>query len=443
MTQDREETPKVKLTDRYLKSLKPRRKRYEIRDSLQPGLSVRVTPNGVVSFALRGRFPGGRHFTRKALGPYPTLTLTEARENARKWLRLIAEGKDPKVEAKAEAERVRAEAERARAAELKRKKHSFAHVAERYIAEALPLQRQGRKVAAAIRNVLIPRWGSKPIADLDRADLTALLSAKRTTPATAHNLFVYTRCVFGWAIETQEFGLQHAPTDHIKPAKLIGERNVRERALTDSELAAFWRATDGLKYPERDAYRLLALTGVRLNECVRASWSEIDLDKRQWRIPAHRMKGRNSGKTRAREHLVPLTEPMIKILQGIPRFEAGDFLFSINGKRPIILGSKAKRALDTLMLAELRANNPAAKLSHWQNHDLRRSCRSTLSALKIPTTVAEAVLAHRQPGITETYDRHHYADEKLEALQKWNDYLLGLAGREPEPENVVKMRRSA
>ena len=68
-----------------------------------------------------------------------------------------------------------------------------------------------------------------------------------------------------------------------------------------------------------------------------------------------------------------------------------------------------------------------------------RSCPK----LGVAAVVGEAVLAHAQPGIVGTYDRYGYRAEKLEALQRWNDYLLGLAGPEPQPENVVKLRRRA
>jgi integrase len=433
---------RVNLTDRTLKGLKAANPgtRYEVLDAMQPALAVRVTSNGAVTFVLRSRFPGSPHFTRKALGSYPKLGLADAREKARAWLRLIGEGKDPQREAAAEADR-------GRQAELLKKKHTFAYVAERYIAEATPLQRQGRRVARDIRNVLIPRWGETPIVDIDREDVAALLTEKRNIPATASNLLIYTRCLFAWAIETQEFGLQNAPTDHVKQAKLIGERNSRERTLTDAELTAFWRACRRLEYPEREAYQLLALTGLRLNEAVQASWPEIDLDKRNWTIPAARMKGTNK---KAREHLVPLTDALVKIIEKVPTFHHGEFLFTTtNGRKPIVLGSKAKHSLDVLMLEELqkaaalRGDDPAkVKLAHWTNHDLRRTCRTMLSALKIPTRVAEAVLSHAQPGVAGTYDRHDYREEKLEALQKWGDYVHELV--EPKltlSSNILPLRR--
>jgi Arm domain-containing DNA-binding protein/integrase-like protein len=205
---------RTNLTDRALKGLKPAKAgaRYEVIDAVQPSMSVRVTDKGAVSFVLRARFPGGAHFTRKALGAYPTLSLVNAREKARAWLRLIGEGKDPASEQKAEAERNRE-------AEQKRQKHTFAYVAERYIDEAVigpdpnaPLQRQGRRTAREIRNVLIARFGNKAITDIDDEDVAALLTERRGTPATAHNLFVHLRCVFAWAIEARRFGVKISPT---------------------------------------------------------------------------------------------------------------------------------------------------------------------------------------------------------------------------------------
>jgi integrase len=278
-----------------------------------------------------------------------------------------------------------------------------------------PLQRQGRRTAREIRNVLIAHFGEKPITEIDDEDVAAFLTEKRGTPATAHNLFVHLRCVFARAIEARRFGVKISPTAHIKPLKLIGDGNGRDKTLSDDELRAFWHAAETLPYPEGPAYRLLALTGLRLNEVVRASWPEFDLAKREWTIAAGRMKGR-PGKARA--HLVPLTEAMIEILNELPRFDGGDFLFSrSHGKAPVNFGTKIKRKLDAAMLAEL------GKLSPWVNHDIRRSVKSNMSALRIPVVVSEAVLAHVQPGIASRYDKHDYQQEKLEALEAWGARL--------------------
>jgi integrase len=195
---------------------------------------------------------------------------------------------------------------------------------------------------------------------------------------------------------------------------------------------------------------MLLLTGLRRNEVVRASWSEFDLAKRTWIIPAARMKGRNVGSDgkRARAHLVPLTAPMLQILETLPSFKASNLLFSTSlGKKPLWMGSKVKDAIDVKMLEQLRAiaaergNDPAKiELEEWVNHDIRRTVRSNLSALKVvKEEVSEAILAHAKIGIVGTYNVYQYADEKREALELWAARLHEIVTppQQPEPGNVL------
>jgi hypothetical protein len=73
------------------------------------------------------------------------------------------------------------------------------------------------------------------------------------------------------------------------------------------------------------------------------------------------------------------------------------------------------------------------------NHDLRRTLRTGLSALRIDREVREAVLAHVKPGIEGVYDLYDLFDEKKHALEAWAARLRGLL--EPRPANVVALRR--
>ena len=78
-------------------------------------------------------------------------------------------------------------------------------------------------------------------------------------------------------------------------------------------------------YPAGPLYRLLVLTGLRLNETADAKWSEFDLRNGAWIVPAARMKGRDG---RVADHVVPLTADIAALLESLPRFKSGDFLFS-------------------------------------------------------------------------------------------------------------------
>ena len=143
--------------------------------------------------------------------------------------------------------------------------------------------------------------------------------------------------------------------------------------------------------------------------------------------------------------MVPLTDAMLKVLDLLPRFEGGKFLFSSqNGVRPIKAEyfSAPKIKLDGLMLQILQEElDEDARLPDWTNHDIRRTVRTKLSALRIPEEVSEAVLAHARPGIKGHYDMHHYLDEKRDALEQWAARLRSIVAPDSKVVEFTKARR--
>jgi hypothetical protein len=121
------------------------------------------------------------------------------------------------------------------------------------------------------------------------------------------------------------------------------------------------------------------------------------------------------------------------VIDKLPR--TGAFLFP--GRRsgvevPIGSFGQIKHKTDALI------REGGHELERWTLHDLRRTCRSNLSRLRVPSEVAEAVLAHVFPGVVGTYDRHTYLDEKREALERWADLLRDII--DPS-RKVVALRR--
>jgi integrase len=367
--------PKIKLTDRKLQSLKPARAgdRYELLDSLVPGFGVRVTDKGQRTFILKTRYPGSRHPTRRALGEYGVLTLEQAREKAREWLKLIRQGKDPK-----------AEIERLRAAEQRKRANSFRAVAEDFIKDKLSSERKGAEVERDIRREFLPAWAGRPIADITALDVRTIVKAAkdRGSPYQAHNLLGTARRLFTWAIDQHVYGLESSPCDRLKPKAIIGSKISRTRVLDDSELRALWQATERMGYSYGPLFRMLVLTGQRKSEVAEARWSEFDLDKRLWIIPAERMKAEAP-------HVVPLSDDVVALLKSLPRFNKGDQLFSSTfGQTPVNGFSKAKVNLDKAMLAELRKVDVKAQLDPFVIHDIRRTMRTGLSACRCRTLCA-------------------------------------------------------
>jgi hypothetical protein len=175
----------------------------------------------------------------------------------------------------------------------------------------------------------------------------------------------------------------------------------------------------------------------------RVDWTKFTLDQLEWVIPAERMKGEDG---EARPHLVPLTPDILQILETLPLFKRGNFLFSTTfGEKPTCIGDKIKKKIDARMLrtlkalARLRGDDPAkAELKHWVNHDIRRTVRSNLSRLRVTEEAREAVIAHARPGIKGVYDLYDYLDEKREALELWAVRLRSIVEPPPSAANVIQ-----
>ena len=434
------------LTDRALKALKPAPagKRLDIMDAVVPGFGVRVTDKADQdgkaaqrTFILVARYPGSSNPTRRALGEYGAISLEKAREKARHWHDLIHRGIDPKTEE-----------EQHRLAQKKRQENSFEAVAEEFIRLAVigpdpdkPKQRKGHVVARELRSEFIARFGKKPVDSITAHDIVAVLddAVARGAPYQAHNLLGHVRRLFNWAIARGVYGLDRSPCDRMKPADVIGKKALRTRVLKDAELRALWAAAGNLDYPFGPLVRLLALTGQRKSEVAEAEWSEFDLERKLWTIPAERMKA-------DAPHVVPLTAEAIEILKGLPRFTKGEHLFSTtHGKKPVNGFSRAKARLDAAMLTELQKaaeergeDSKKVKLEPFVLHDIRRTMRTGLSALPIPDLVRELVIAHTKPGLHKVYDQHAYVDEKRQALELWAGRLRDIV--QPAPENVFRLQ---
>jgi integrase len=412
------------LNDRIIKSLKPAKpgKRVEIFDAIVPGLSVRVTETGHKSFMLVGRYPGASKTNttaRRLLGAYGEITLEQARVKARHWLELVGRGTDPAIEV-----------ERQRAAELRKQAGTFANLAEAFIREKLSTERRGRDAELHLRNTFIPRWGRRLAGDITADDVGAVINeVKQDAPYMAHALLATVRRLYRWASTPgRGYGIVSSPCFNIRPTDLIGEKRPRTRTLEDREIRAFVRACDSLGYPYGTIGKMLLLTGARHREVSEAPWSEFDLDAETWTISQERFKSNI-------EHTIPLTDDVLTILNDVPRFKRGNYVFSTTwGEKPTMIGDKVKQRIDSLMAQELGAE---PKL--WRVHDVRRTVRSHLSALQIPDHVAEMVLGHGRKGLQRVYDQHRYEDELRTALTKWASRLRSIVT--PPPANVTPLKR--
>jgi integrase len=280
-------------------------------------------------------------------------------------------------------------------------------------------KRQAKDTERAMRREVIARWGERPLDSITRRDVIVMVEeiVERGAPVMARNVLSFTKTFFKWCVARDL--LDNSPAAMVEAKTLIGEKRVGKRVLSNDDIVAFWEATERLRYPFGPLFCLLLLTGCRVNEIARARWREINGSVLT--IPPERFKSDT-------QHLVPLTKEALALLNEIPRFTKGDYLFSTTfGEKPVSGFSKAKARLDQLMV-----NSQPFKL-----HDLRRTVRTRLASLKVPDSVAEMLLGHGRKGLQRVYDQHSYETEMREAMDLWANQLREIVC--PSPEDIVPL----
>jgi integrase len=421
---------KLKLTDRSIQAIKPEAEPVVVYDTHLPGLALRCMPTGHKSFVFVGRFPPSQNPTRRSLGAYAGAVGTElelpedellavnvlglalARDKAQAWRRLIQRGLDPDKE----LERRRVERE---AQERKLAADTFEVVARRFLAEHMASKRTAKQVEQLFENKLIAAWGARPIATITKRDVIDRISdIKRTSGnEAARQALAYIKLLFAWAMELDIVSASPCPTLKTgKKSKLLAPKRSRQRVLSDDEIRLIWQATEGADtpagYPGMPLIRLLLILGCRRSELSRAQRGEFHLRKpggETFMLKGERTK---SGEPR----LIPLPRMAVKMCANLPRFTNGDFLFAaLGGSRPFTAFSKMKQRLDV----KITKLNRGVELEQWGLHDLRRTMRTRLSALKIEHHVRELMIGHAQEGIVPIYDLHAYQDEQREGFEAW------------------------
>jgi integrase len=284
---------------------------------------------------------------------------------------------------------------------------SFAAVAADWLDRDQGQNRSAKEVRRVIMRDVVPMWGDRPIARITRRDVAELIDriVDRGAVIMARRLHSHLHRLFRWAV-----GRGILETNPMADLPKPGAAVKRDRVLTDSELAAVWKATEKVGWPFGPAVRLLILTSSRRDEIGSLAWSEIHGD--EIRLSAERSK---SGEAR----IVPLSPAAVALIDALPR-TSGEFVFSHNGSG---LGgwSRAKRAIDAAA-----ADMNGGPLPPWRLHDVRRSAATRLQGLGVGLQVVESILGHvagSRGGIVSVYQKYQYLTEQRAALTAWAQEL--------------------
>lgn len=408
----------AKITKQTVDAAHPGAKDKLLWDAKLPGFGLKVTPAGSKVFVFQYRLGGrGAKVRRYTIGKLGAFTPDRARSEAERLARLVAQGIDPQRE----------KVERQRQAVVL----AFDSYLDRFERDRLKVRWKASsdEVRAMLDRYALPVLKDKPLPDITRADLSAVLVPVRDRPASASKLFAVLRHLFKWAVS--EGDLAHSPMDGMKAPQGPADR---DRYLSDDELALVWRASEGIDYPFGPLVCLLILTGARRDEVSGLSWDELRQREALWSMPAARAKNGNAAET----PLSSLAMAEISTLADKPeKWPRRGLLFSTTGKTPVSGYSRAKKRLD----AEIVGLNDGEALDHWTFHDLRRTLATGMQRLGVRFEVTESILNHvsgSRSGVAGIYQRHDWAPEKKAALQAWSDHIERLLSGADE-SNVVRL----
>ena len=319
--------------------------------------------------------------------------LADAREAWRTARAAVEAGRDPATE---------------KAAAKRRQPDTVRAVGEQFIEKwHRPRNRTAGEVARQLAIHVYPEIGDRDIQTITRRDILDVLDAveKRGAAVAVNRVLANTRRLFAWA--TERGIIDASPVTAVKPP---APETARDRVLTDVEVRAFWLACDDVGEPFGAMFRLLLLTGQRLDEVASAPWAEFDLPAATWRLPGARTKN-------GRANVVPLAPAALDIIAGLPRtsrllFPARFARVKDGTERPASGFSRAKARLDAAMVARLGdgATLPPWRITTcagparpgWRRSASRRtssSMRSIMSAARGPalpvSTIGTTTTARR------------------------------------------------
>lgn len=388
------------LTDVRIRQAKPAEKTNKLSDGNR--LYLYVMPSGLKLWRYRYRIDGRENLF--ALGEYPAMSLSDARQARDRAKELVKQGIHPAHE----RARSRADAAAANA-------DTFKVLAEEWIASSRAnwSEYYVSQIESYFKRDVYPRIGKRPIRSVTAADVHAVIMsvAGRGAKAAAINVRQWCSSVFCYAVAHLK-----ADSDPAAALRRTVKRNPVENAkpLAESDIATMLLRLEsyGGHRTTAIAIELLLLLFVRTIELRRAEWTDIDLDAGMWVIDAEKMKKR-------RKHMIPLPPQAVGLLRELHLITgSGRYLFP-NSRRPreMMSATTVNRALEHMGFP------PGAVTGH----DFRATASTWLREMGFSSEVVEMQLAHAKKNRTEAaYNHAQFVRERTVMMRRWADTIDGL-----------------
>jgi integrase len=341
------------------------------------------------------------------IGSYKDLTLAEATKEAKRLNALVSLGHD--VAKEKQDRKLDGIAKR----EADKNRITVAMLAERYYQERVQPKLKKpenelshiKRVSGYLGGMFVEDVTGKHINGMYQKDLA------RGYPASTNKLREHTRRAFGFA--AAQHIIPHNPAQWLDISYAGGKQETRERNLSRDELVTLFQSMGEAKGFGRENYltiKLLLLLCVRKSELIKAVKSEFDLGAGVWAIGKHRTK------TKAGFD-IPLPTQAI---------EALNELFVLSGQSDCLLPARSPQHKRLPHISEATLNVALKKIQgidHFTVHDLRRTAKTMLQANGVDEFISERCLNHKLSGVSGTYGRHDFFEERKKALQFWANYL--------------------
>jgi integrase len=390
------------LSDAKLRSLKPRARPYKVSDA--EGLFILVNPKGSRLWRWSYRYDGKQKTL--ALGKYPDVSLSDARDKLRDAQKLLRADVDPSQKRK--DEKIQRQTSN---------KNTFAAVAYEWfeINEPRWAKSYSSRLKSRMNEDLIPPLGKRPIASITPAEVLATIRKveERDAIEMGRRILQMARQVFLYGIATSR--CQIDPTSGVRQALRPVKPPKSRTPLRTEDIPEFYTAlaSSDADAITKAALKFTLLTFVRTSEIRGAVWSEFEgLDGAAplWRIPAARMKMR-------KEHLVPLPAQAVQIVKEVKS--------AAHSKR-LVFALQDKQALseNTLIFALYRLGFHGRATVHG----FRSTASTILNEHGFNRDWIEKQLAHEEGSIRSIYNAAEWLEGRREMMTWWAHYLDRAAG---------------
>jgi integrase len=405
------------LTDRAVRNAKPKTKVYRLKDG--DGLFLQVEPSGSKYWRLRYFFLGKEKML--ALGKYPEISLSDARDRRLAARKLLANDVDPSVKKKADKRLVALDAQ-----------NSFHAVAKDWhdTNKSKWTPEHATRLLRRLELYVFPELGDRPIASIKTPDLIPILRKQEKLGIldTAGRVAQVMNVVFRYAVHSGI--IQQNPANDLRGI-LAPHTATHFAAIHPSELPELLGKlkTTATSTQNRIAVKLLLHTFLRPGELRYGKWEEIDWQGKLWNVPAERMKKR-------KPHIVPLSKQALLLLRELKTITGeGEYLFPSHHRRrhPVMSENTINKILRTMGYGGRQVG-----------HGFRAIASTVLNeSAEFRPDVIEAQLAHIEENSSrKPYNRAQYLEERRPMMQWWADYLAACEEKKlikPKAEKVIPL----